>query len=120
MAEHEVMWIGRRPATLVPKEHPATSEAFAEAVTTACADCGCEVEDYVAAAGPYGSWLLRFARDGQRQRLVWNGKDGRLVLEEATTGANWHERQTSPVTERNQEHFVAAVRNLLGAGPHAT
>ncbi len=120
MAEHEVMWIGRRPATLAPKEHPATSEAFAEAVTTACAECGCDVEDYVAAAGSYGSWLLRFSRNGQRHRLVWNGKDGRLVLEQATTGVDWHELKNSPVSERDQEHFVAEVRALLGAKPHAT
>ena len=119
MAEHEVMWIGRRPATLAPKEHAATSEAFAEAVTGACADCGCDVEDYVAAAGAYGSWLLRFARDGKRERLVWNGKDGQLVLEQATTGVNWRELGNSAVSERDQEHFVAAVRALLGADSHA-
>jgi hypothetical protein len=70
------MWIGRRPAAMAPVEHPATSEEFAEAVTGACTDCGCDVHDYVAAAGVYGSWLVRFERDGQRQRLVWNGKDG--------------------------------------------
>ncbi len=119
MAEHEVMWIGRRPATLVPKEHTATTEAFAEAVTAACAGCGCDVEDYVAAAGSYGSWLLRFTRDGRRQRLVWNGKDGRLLLEQATTGADWQELGTSPVSERDPEHFVTAVRALLGAPANA-
>ncbi len=113
MAEHEVMWIGRRPATLAPVEHPATTEAFAEAVTTACAGCGCDVEDYVAAAGAYGSWLIRFARDGKRQRLVWNGKDGRLVLEQATAGVDWSELGGCPVSDREQAHFVAAVRALL-------
>ena len=39
VAEHEVMWIGRRPAAMAPAEHAATTEAFAEAVTTACAAC---------------------------------------------------------------------------------
>ena len=83
---------------MTPVEHAASTEAFAEAVTGACAGCGCEVEDYIAAAGAYGSWLVRFARDGRRQRLVWNGKDGRLVLEEATTGPDWNELGGSPVT----------------------
>lgn len=119
MAEHEVMWIGRRPAALAPVEHPATSETFAEAVTAVCAGCGCDVEDYVAAAGAYGSWLLRFERDGQRQRLVWNGKDGRLVLEQATTGVDWNELCSSPVSERDQDHFVAAIQTLLGAQANA-
>jgi hypothetical protein len=88
-------------------------------VTTACAGCGCDVEDYVAAAGAYGSWLVRFGRDGQHQRLVWNGKEGQLVLEQATTGVDWNELGSSPVTERDQEHFVAAVRTLLGAQANA-
>jgi hypothetical protein len=114
------MWIGRRPAAMTPVEHAASTEAFAEAVAGACASCGCEVEDYIAAAGAYGSWLVRFGRDGRRQRLVWNGKDGRLVLEKATTGPDWSELGSSPVSERDQEHFVAAIRALLGGGPHAT
>lgn len=113
------MWIGRRPAAIAPVEHPANTEDFAAAVTSACAGCGCEVQDYVAAAGAYGSWLVRFGRDGRRQRLVWNGKDGRLVLEQATTGVDWNELGSSPVSERDQEHFVAAVRALLEGRAHA-
>jgi hypothetical protein len=108
------MWIGRRPAALAPVEHATTAETFAEAVTAACTDCGADVEDYVAAAGAYGSWLVRFERDGQRQRLVWNGKEGRLVLEQATTGVVWNELGSSPVTDRDQDHFVATIQTLLG------
>ncbi len=96
MAEHEVMWIGRRPAAMTPVEHAASTEAFAEAVTGACAGCGCEVEDYIAAAGAYGSWLVRFGRDGRRQRLVWNGKDGRLVLEESDDGPGLERTRRQP------------------------
>ena len=116
MAEHEVMWIGRRPAAMAPVEHPATTEAFAEAVTAACAACGCVVQDYVAAAGAYGSWLARFERRGTRQRLVWNGKDGVLVLEQATAGVDWNELGIRPVSDRDTGGFVAAVRSLLEAG----
>ncbi|MEO7387036.1 MAG: hypothetical protein ABIX37_08890 [Gammaproteobacteria bacterium] len=115
MAEHEVMWIGRRPAAMAPVEHASASEDFAEAVTAACQRCGCDVEDYVAAAGVYGSWLVRFGLGGQRQRLVWNGKDGRLVLEQATTGPDWTELGNQAVTVRDQNHFVTAVLNLLGS-----
>lgn len=119
MAEHEVMWIGRRPAAMAPVEHPATREEFAEAVTSACAGCGCDVQDYVAAAGVYGSWLVRFERNGERQRLVWNGKDGRLVLEKATAGVDWLELGSSPVSERDEAHFLAAIHALLKDGPDA-
>jgi hypothetical protein len=113
------MWIGRRPAAMAPVEHAAGTESFAEAVTGACAACGCDVDDYLAAAGAYGSWLVRFSRDGRRQRLVWNGKDGRLVLEQATTGPEWQELGSSAVAGRDEPHFVAAIRDLLGGGAHA-
>ncbi len=113
MAEHEVMWIGRRPAALATVEHPATSEEFATAVTTTCADAGCSVQDYIAAAGAYGSWLIRFSRGQARQRLVWNGKDAVLVLEQATTGIDWDELRRCPVAERDTAGFIAAVQSLL-------
>jgi hypothetical protein len=113
VAEHEVMWIGRRPTALSTIEHPATTEEFAESVTSACADAGCSVQDYVAAAGAYGSWLIRFSRDDAKQRLVWNGKEGCLVLEQATTGIDWDELQSCPVAERDTAGFIAAVQSLL-------
>ena len=103
---------------MAPVEHAAATEGFADAVTSACADGGCDVQDYIAAAGVYGSWLVRFNRGGQRQRLVWNGKDGRLVLEAATSGPEWRELGGAAVDTRDQEHFVAAIRDLLGARPH--
>lgn len=120
MAEHEVMWIGRRPAALAPVEHPATSEVFAQALTAACSACGGEVQDYVAAAGAYGSWLLRFTRANQRQRLVWNGKDGRLVLEQASAGVEWHELSASDIPQRDQAHFVAGLKCLLEETGHGS
>lgn len=113
MAEHEVMWIGRRPAAMAPVQHPATTEVFAEAVTGACAAAGGDVQDYVAAAGPYGSWMVRFARGGDRCRLVWNGKDGRLVLERATAGIDWEELAGAAVEQRDADGLVGAVTALL-------
>lgn len=109
------MWIGRPPAKMAPVEPLAATEPFAEAVTTACADCGCEVEDYIAAAGVYGSWMVRLARNGQRQRLVWNGREERLVLEQATAGIDWRELGAAPVPARDAAGFVTAIRSLLGA-----
>jgi len=119
VAEHEIMWIGRRPAAMAAAEHPATSESFAESVTGACAACGCEVQDYVAAAGIYGSWLVRFSRDGRRQRLVWNGKDGKLVLEQATTGIDWQELGSTRLDKPAEADFVPAIRALLETPDHA-
>lgn len=113
MAEHEVMWIGRTPAAMAPAENVAATEEFAEAITQACTGCGCEVQDYIAAAGVYGSWMVRFLREGGKQRIVWNGKEGRLVLERAVTTVDWEETRHGRVDDRNQAGFVTAIGNLL-------
>lgn len=113
MAEHEVMWIGRRPAAMAPAENPATTEDFAAAITQACADRGCEVQDYIAAAGVYGSWMVRFLREGGKHRILWNGKEGRLVLERAVTAVDWQETRHAPVADRSPAGFVLAVAHLL-------
>jgi hypothetical protein len=115
MAEHEVMWIGRRPAGLPPDENPAATEAFAGALVDACTACGVEVEDYVAAAGPYGSWLIRFQRDGRRERVVWNGREGLLVHEQATPGIDWRELGAESPAARDLPAFTASLARLLGA-----
>ncbi len=67
----------------------------------------------MAAAGAYGSWMIRFSRDDAKHRLVWNGKEGRLVLERATSGIDWDELQSCPVAERDTSGFVTAVQSLL-------
>ena len=41
------------------------------------------------------------------------------MLEQATAGVDWNELGSSPVTTRDQDHFVSAVRSLLEAQPHA-
>ena len=114
VAEHEVMWIGRRPAAVEPAAPAAASESFAAAIADACAECGCDVDDYVAAAGVYGSWLVRFSRGGERQRLVWNGRESRLVLEQAANRADWNELASLPLSEPDETRFVDAVRRILG------
>lgn len=119
MAEHEVMWIGRRPAGLPPEENPAATEAFAGALVDACAACGVDVEDYVAAAGPYGSWLIRFRRHGRLERLVWNGREGRLAHEQATAGSEWHELGTETPAARDLATFQASLARLLDTARNA-
>lgn len=110
------MWIGRRPASVAPTENPAATEAFAAALTGACAELGCAVDEYVAAAGPYGSWLVKFTRDGCRFRLVWNGREGRLVLEEASGRADWSERRAQNLEGRDLAAFLAALATILDRG----
>lgn len=115
MPEHEVMWIGRTPAGRPAADNPAATEAFATALTDACAACGVDVEDYVAAAGPWGSWLIRFRRQGLRQRLVFNGREGRLVHEEATSGSDWRELGADTPTGRELADFIDCTARLLRA-----
>jgi hypothetical protein len=111
------MWIGRKPATLASVENAAAAEEFANAITDACVAKGCDLQDYVAAAGPYGSWLVRFRKDDQRQRIVWNGKSGQLVLEQATAGIEWDQLAVADCPDRTATGFVAAINGLLQGRP---
>jgi hypothetical protein len=113
VAEHEVMWIGRRPRRCPPSNIPRRAKNSLPPSPEACSAAGCEVQDYIAAAGAYGSWMIRFSRDDARQRLVWNGKEGRLLLEQASTGIDWNELQSCAVAARDAGGFVAAVQGLL-------
>ncbi len=115
MAEHEVMWIGRRPAALAgAADNPAASEAFAAAITDACRACGIEVEEYIAAAGAFGSWLVHFQRDGRRHRLVWNGKQQRLALECHEHAGEWRELGAGTPPATDADGFCTAITTLLG------
>jgi hypothetical protein len=42
-----------------------------------------------------------------------------LVLEQAASGVDWNELGSSPVSERDEAHFLSAIHNLLKAPDHA-
>jgi len=94
VSEQPIVWMGRKPASQAPAKNPAEDESFANAIRETCTDCGYDVEDFVAALGDFGGWLVQLSRDGTRYRAFWDGRARRLVLE-ANGPGGWTELRHS-------------------------
>lgn len=116
MKENEVFWLGRRSRAGGERELFADEPEFVAAMQDACAGHGCEIQRFVSARGPYGTWLVEFRRDGKNQRIVWNGKDEILVLQVELIGGGWEESHATQVAQIDVSGFVDGVNRLFGAG----
>ena len=112
--EQGVFWLGGQPGTDKGQKHLADSEAFVARMNEACETEGCEVQRFVSAQGAYGTWLLEFRRDGKNQRVVWNGKDERLVLQVALGHGGWEEPKAMSIANKDQDGFAAGLKTILG------
>lgn len=93
------------------------TEALEGAIHEACRAQGILPEDFIVAHSHHGSWLVHFSTDTRRQRLVWNGKDGRLVLQAALRGGGWEDlRDVALAADADAEGFRAGIASLLAAG----
>lgn len=129
---------GPLPAAPIPEERihyrkNAASDPLAEAAATApqtpaaaslepaihaaCRAQGLVSDDFVAALSHHGSWLVHFTAGEHRQRIVWNGREGRLVLQQALRSGGWEDLRDCPVTTRDAAGFAAGIAGLLDAGP---
>ena len=59
-----------------------------------------DVDEYVAAQGGFGGWLVNLERDGQRYRVFWSGKDRQLRFERALPHGGWTEMRCVEPAER--------------------
>ncbi|MBT8422174.1 MAG: hypothetical protein KJP03_03555, partial [Gammaproteobacteria bacterium] len=78
-----------------------------------CAECGYDVDEYVAALGSFGGWLLHLERGGVLYRLFWNGRAKELVLEEHRERSGWAAVRSTETDDKGLPGFVQAVRGLL-------
>jgi len=113
MKEESVFWVGTQP--LLDDRSPglAHDEQFVAAMTRACAAAGCKVHRFVAALGPYGTWLVEIERDGEDQRVLWNGKEQRLVLQVKLEQGGWEDPRSLEIPDQDTEGFVAGITELL-------
>lgn len=116
MAESEVFWLGGRPGQTERKPQLADDDAFVAEIRTACEAMGFEVDGFVSAEGPYGTWLVELRRDGNRQRVLWNGKDEIMVLQVERPAGGWDDARELAVPERDTPGFATGVRAILAAG----
>lgn len=114
MSEQPVFWLGGKPgsARQVDASRPPAAN-LEPAIGTACASLGLQVHTFVAALGGFGSWLVEVTRDGERHRIIWNGKDSRLSLDRALAHGGWEELRACAVASADAEGFIAGMRRLL-------
>ena len=113
MKEDDIFWLGRRSTPKDTGDRLADDEAFVAAVRAACEAAGCEYQRFISALGPYGTWLVEIRRDGKAQRVLWNGKDARMVLQIELTQGGWEDAVAIDVAEQNLDGFVAGVNQIL-------
>lgn len=117
MPEKAVFWLGGKPGQAgASKKGIEQDQEFAAAIRQACETNGFKVRDYVAAQGAFGSWLVQLSKDGRRQRLVWNGKDGQLLFEQALEPGGWEQLCAGEVAAHDLNGFITVVQSILTTG----
>jgi len=115
LKEENVFWVGTQPLTEKKQPALADDEEFVAAIAGACAAAGCRAGRFVSALGPYGTWVVEVERDGvqRAQRIVWNGKEARLILQSELPQGGWEDSRVIEVAAPDTAGFVAGVAALL-------
>jgi hypothetical protein len=113
LQEDEIFWMGGQRGSPDEKTQLADDGDFVDSIEAACRSAGAEVSRFVSAQGSYGTWLVEFRLGGQSQRLVWNGKEQKLVLQVERERGGWDEPQETSVVVMDAGGFIAAVHQLL-------
>ena len=113
MAESEVFWLGGKPGPKQRDQQLADSDTFVAAIRETCESLGCDYGRLISAQGDYGTWLVEFSREGKKQRILWNGKDEILVLQQERPNGGWDEPRRCSVTDQGRAGFVAGVTKIL-------
>jgi hypothetical protein len=113
--EESVFWLGSRPGTTRPAGAPPEGARLEPTVLAACRAQGVVPGEFVAALGGFGSWLVHFERAGRRARLVWNGRERRLVLQGALRSGGWEDLGDCPVADAGEAGLATAIAHLLSA-----
>lgn len=90
--------------------------ALEHAIHDACRAHGLLPEDFIVAHSHHGSWLVHFTTSARRQRLVWDGKDGRLVLQAALRSGGWEDLCDAALADPDAAAFATGIAGLLGTG----
>ena len=113
MKEEPIFWVGGNSAYHGKNQVSPDTAALEPAIRGACREAGIEPREFVAALGDYGSWLVNFARGRTRERIVWNGRERRLVLQSAIPSGGWSDRHQLDLDAATAPDFTAAIATLL-------
>jgi len=113
MKEESVFWVGTQP--LPDKRTPslADDESFVAAITSTCESAGCRVVQFVSALGPFGTWLVEIERHGENQRILWNGKKERLILQVSLSQGGWADPIEIAIETKDLDGFLNGVNAIL-------
>jgi hypothetical protein len=115
LSEQEIFWTGRKPA-LPGQPGPSDDVAYSAALAAACEAAGWQVLRYVAAQGPFGSWLLELQAHDTQHRLFWDARAGRMCLEKAVPAGGWTELRQTTAAGPDLQALVNAVTVMLRQG----
>ena len=118
MKEEPVFWLGGTPGARKTAPVPTTADQLEPVVREACRAGGLEPDDFVVALGGYGSWLVHFTRAGCRERIVWNGKERKLVLQRALRSGGWQDLRDRQLAVESR--FPDAITELLSPGANGS
>lgn len=114
MNENKIFWLGKRASNGRRRSNFADEPEFSAAMKSTCQNYGCKVQRFVSAKGVYGTWLIEFERHGKNQRIVWNGKDEKLVLQVALDRGGWEEPSAIPIDVIDVASFADGINRLIG------
>ena len=113
VAEQPVFWLGGSPGKNKTDERAAPeAERYEPALREACEACGYDVDEFVAAQGGFGGWLLHLERGGTQYRVFWSGKSRQLRFEESKAHG-WEELGVAEQDDAGLTGFVEGVKALL-------
>jgi hypothetical protein len=116
MNENEVFWLGQRVRSGEQRRNIAEEPQFAAAMKVVCQNNGCKVQRFVSAKGAYGTWLIEFERDDKNQRIVWNGRAEKMVLQIELSRGGWEEPSEVAIEEIDLAGFADGIVRLIGRG----
>ena len=114
MSEQPVFWLGGKPGAGKSNVRKAPeAERYEPAIRDACAACGYELDEYVAAQGGFGGWLAHLEHGASRYRLFWSGKDRHMKFEKALDHGGWSELASAAVSDEGLPAFIDSLKGLL-------
>ena len=113
MKEESVFWVGTQP--LLDKKTPdlADDESFVAEIRCACESAGCKVQRFISALGPFGTWLVEIEHHGEEKRILWNGKEERLILQVKLSQGGWEDPMAIAVATKTLDGFVDGINAIL-------
>jgi hypothetical protein len=115
-AESEIFWLAAPSDRSKNAPKLADSTGFSAAIAQVCEEANYQVIRFVSAKGAYGTWLVELKRDAVEQRVVWNGKDKKLVLQLRRSEGGWDDTIVISISPETLESFARGVKSILSPG----